>query len=112
MTPRWPPPEALDRIARAYTGRLWHAGKGFGTEQTPASVRPHVPRFADRYIAAKPDSDVAKSLQEKVEWCRQQPGSPTGRGRNLLGGSPEEQLKRGRELLTLAARGRLIPLRP
>ncbi len=112
VTPRWPLPEALDRIARAYTGHLWHAGKGFGTEQTPGSVGPHVPRFADRYIAAKPDSDVAKSLQEKVEWCRQQPGFQTGRGRNRLGGTPEEQLKRGRELLTYQREDGSFPFDP
>ena len=69
---RWPLPEALDRIAGAYAAHLWHPGRGFGTEQRPDAVGPHVPRFAAPYIARNPGTELARQLQERVDWCRRQ----------------------------------------
>jgi hypothetical protein len=91
-TPRWPLPEALDRIAAAYNAPLWHEGHGFGTEQSPRHIRPVPPAFADRYIAANPASQLARELKAKVDWCRQQPGCPTEPSR-------EELLRHGQELM-------------
>jgi hypothetical protein len=91
-TPRWPLPEALDRIAAAYNAPLWHEGRGFGTEQSPVYIRPVPPVFADRYIAANPASQLARELKAKVDWCRQQPDCPTEPSR-------EELLRHGQELM-------------
>jgi hypothetical protein len=92
--PRWPLPEALDRIASAYTGHLWHAGKGFGTEQTKHSAGPYEPGFAKAYITRNPASPLARDLQTKVDWCLAQPGirhpKPTS----------EDLLRKGRELIS------------
>ncbi len=97
--PRWPLTQALDRIAAAYNTRLWHEGKGFGTEQTPNGIRPVPPRFADRYIEKNADSSLAKELQAKIDWCRRQPGYERAR-RSHFPASREDQLRRGRELLS------------
>lgn len=43
--PRWPFPEALERIAAAYNSHLWHEGRGFGTEQAPGHFNASVPPF-------------------------------------------------------------------
>lgn len=90
-SPRWPLPETLDRIAAAYTGHLWHPGRGFGVEQTPGSVGPHVPRFAEAYIARNPDAPLARRLAECVAWCRSQ--APA------VASDPEADRRRGEEIL-------------
>ncbi len=72
ITARWSLPEALERIATAYNSHLWHEGKGFGTTQTPGDIRSTVPRFLEGYIARNPASELARGLQAKLEWCRQQ----------------------------------------
>ena len=100
ITPRWPLPEALDRIARAYNGHLWHEGRGWGTDQTANGVGPYPPRFAERYIARNPGTPQAQALQAKIDWCRQQPGYQDRQRRSLLNMTRDEQLKRGAELLS------------
>ncbi len=72
VSARWSLPEALERIASAYNNHLWHEGKGFGTTQTPNDIRPSAPRFLGGYIARNPASELARGLQTKLEWCRQQ----------------------------------------
>jgi hypothetical protein len=83
-TPRWPLPEALDRIAAAYVGHLWHPGQGFGVAQTPGAIGPHVPRFAAAYVARNPDTPLARQLADCVAWCQAQappPAADPARGR-------------------------------
>jgi hypothetical protein len=69
--PRWPMPEALERIAKAYTTHLWHEGKGFGTPQRNA-IGPSVPRFADRFLRDYSQSPTAEVLRDRINWCRNQ----------------------------------------
>jgi hypothetical protein len=92
--PRWPFPEALDRIAAGYTTHLWHEGKGFGTEQTPRGIHPYAPGFARGYIARNPNSELARELQAKIDWCLAQPGGqrPTP--------TRDQQIQKGREILS------------
>jgi hypothetical protein len=97
--PRWPLPQALERIARAYTTHLWHEGQGFGNPQTPNTIGPWEPRFVERYLELFPDSPLASSLKEKVGWCRKQAGYRPHRRSQPSSGTREDLLKRGRELL-------------
>lgn len=75
--PRWPFKEALDRIVTAYTTHYWHEGEGFGVDQSePGSgkgrIRPHVPHFADRYLAMNPGTPLSQEFKRRVDWCRAQ----------------------------------------
>ena len=67
--PRWPLPEALDRIARAYNTNLWHEGEGFGAPQH-IGEKPSiaVPRFLRRYVNEN-DTVLSRELKLKIEWC-------------------------------------------
>lgn len=89
--PRWPLPEALDRIAEAYNTHLWHEGRGFGIIQTANGVQPTAPHFASNYIALRSGTDLARDLQAKIDWCQQQGG--------VQEPDREALLKQGRELL-------------
>jgi hypothetical protein len=97
--PRWPLPDALERIATAFNTRFWQAGQGFGNAQHAGGFRPVPPRFADHYIETHPDSPLAAQLRDKVAWCRQQPGAREDGRSHRLGTDREALLKRGRELL-------------
>lgn len=99
-TPRWPAEDTLHRIARAYAGHLWHAGRGWGTDQTPHGVGPYPPRFAEAYMARYPERAEAQALRERLEWCRQQPACQQRAGHDIARQSREEQIARGRELLS------------
>jgi len=111
--PRWPIPEALDRIAAAYNGHLWHEGQGFGTQQHGGPIRPHVPRFTEGYIARNPDSPLAKGLAEKVAWCKQHGGEPGGRRDHVRGTeSLEEQRQRVEKLLSYQREDGSFPFDP
>jgi len=92
-TPRWPIPEALERIAHAYNTHLWHLGEGFGTPQHRRQIHPSVPRFAEGYFELAPSSPEAMALKEKVEWCREQLAI------RRPAPSKEEQLQRGHALI-------------
>lgn len=96
--PRWPLPDALDRIAKAYTTHLWHAGRGFGTPQRDA-IGPTVPHFAARFLAEYADSPHATSLREKIAWCEAQPGFRVNRRTLSTAEACEALLKQGRDLL-------------
>ena len=91
--PRWPFPEALDRIAKAYTEQFWHKDRGFGTEQVANGIHPYEPAFAKAYIAARPGTPLALDLQAKIDWCLSQAGAlratPT----------PDDQIRKGNEIL-------------
>ncbi len=102
--PRWPFPEALDKIARAYNDLYWHEGQGFGVEQTSHSIQPHVPRFLDRYIASNPESVLAQELKKKADWCRIQ--CPKEEPSN------EDLLKRGQEILSWQREDGSFPFDP
>ena len=110
--PRWPLPEALDRIASAYNTRFWQEGKGFGSAQHEDSFRPTPPRFAARYIETHVGSPLAESLKEKVDWCRQQPDYREDRRSNVFAGDREGLLKRGRELLSCQREDGSFPFDP
>jgi hypothetical protein len=108
--PRWPLPEALDRIAQAYNNLYWHEGRGFGVEQTGHSVHPYVPRFTERYIASHlrdrtpPQSDLAQQLKEKIDWCRlQRPKTEPSR---------EELLQRGQDIVSWQREDGSFPFDP
>lgn len=84
---RWPAQEALDRIAGAYAGHLFHAGRGFGVGQTDGDVNARVPAFLDGYLeragAQTPTNGTASELdavhtrlRSHVGWCRSQPEGP------------------------------------
>lgn len=97
--PRWPLPEALEHIAAAYNGQLWHPGRGFGTPQRDA-IGPAEPRFAEPFLDAYADSPQAEPLREKLAWCRAQPGyRATHRWGLFRGEDRAAQLTRGEELL-------------
>ena len=66
--PRYELEDALDRIARAYAGHLWHDGKGWGTCEADAT--PHVPYFAAAYIECGRDRAAANALAANVERAR------------------------------------------
>lgn len=104
--PRWPLPEALDRIAAAYTGHLWHPGQGFGTEQTEHGAGPYEPGFAAGYIARDPQAPLARDLREKVEWCLAQPN------RRRAGPTREQMLEKGRDLLAWQRADGSFPFEP
>jgi len=65
---RYPLPEALDRIARAYNGHLWHEGKGWGMNAEDAA--PHEPVFLDAYLRQCDDKLLADGLRKKLQWVR------------------------------------------
>jgi hypothetical protein len=102
--PRWPFPEALERIAQAYNHTYWHEGRGFGVEQHPNSAHPVVPRFAEWFIQEHPESGLAKELQAKVEWCREKnpPKEP----------SMDELEQRGREIVSWQREDGSFPFDP
>lgn len=104
--PRWPLREALDRIVRAYTGHLWHDGKGFGTWQGSHGPRPYEPSFARRYISRNEQSDLARDLQAKVDWCLAQ-----AEGRRAEP-SREDLLRQGREILAAQREDGSFPFDP
>lgn len=96
--PRWPLPEALARIAKAYTTHLWHEGRGFGTPQRDA-IGPVLPRFAEQFLETYPESPYAVSLREKIDWCQKQPGT-RARQRDLPTGTSQQVLiDHGKKLL-------------
>ena len=75
--PRYPLPEALERIARAYNSNLWFEGKGWGGARTtgiPREPTPAEPEFLQRYIGRNPNAETAKGLARKLAWARAQPG--------------------------------------
>ena len=102
IEPRWSFQETLDRIASAYNTNFWYEGKGFGNEQHPDSIGPHVPSFADRYIRENPDNPIAKELKDKVDWCRQKTGHilVTKAMQDISDEQKENMLRRGKELLS------------
>lgn len=110
--PRWPLPEALDRIAKAYNTRYWQEEKGFGTAQHANSFHPAIPRFAEDYIATHPANPLAQELQKKLDWCRLQPDCHESRRSYKLTGSKEDQLKYGRELLSYQREDGSFPFDP
>ena len=97
--PRWPLREALERIARAYTTHLWHAGRGFGTPQHDDAIGPYVPRFAAQFLAEYADSPYAAALREKIAWCEEQPAFHVSRRTLSLTEARETLLRQGRELM-------------
>ncbi len=107
---RWPLEEALDRIAAAYVGHLWHEGKGFGSLQHPDSIGPHAPAFADAYIARYPNKPLAAELQRRVAWCRAQPGRAAPEP--LEAAARAELLRRGRDLLEWQRADGSFPFEP
>jgi len=73
--PKWTFQETIERIAGAYNSNFWHEGKGFGMEQGKdrmGQIRPYVPNFLERYVRENADTELAKELQVKLEWCRSQ----------------------------------------
>ncbi len=95
-TPRWPLEETLDRIANAYNTNFWHEGEGFGIYQRNTKARPNVPGFLERYVKENKKTTLAKELQLKIDWSREQMGDPSSdqdRKKSLT--------KRGDELLDL-----------
>ncbi len=74
---RWPFREALDRIAEAYNTNLWHDGEGFGIPQR-GQIRPRPPQFMARYLKEYGGTPLATELEEKVAWCNEQTGTPSG----------------------------------
>jgi len=113
---RWPLEETLDRIAAAYTGHLWHEGRGFGSLQWPEGIGPYVPAFADAYIARYPHKPLAAELRRRAEWCRAQGDAAARRGRasqEELSALPrEELLSRGRDLLAWQRPDGSFPFEP
>ena len=109
--PRWPLPEALERIARAYTTHLWHAGKGFGTPQRNA-VGPSLPRFAERFLREYPDSAFAGALREEIAWCRMQPGFRAHIRSLPNTSSHEKMVDHGRKLLAYQQDDGAFPFDP
>ncbi|MBN1874264.1 MAG: hypothetical protein JXA33_08530 [Anaerolineae bacterium] len=97
--PRWSLPDALERIARAYTTHLWHENRGFGIPQKGV-MSPHVPRFAERFLARYPDSPSAAALREKIAWCEQQPAFRLNRRELPVTETREKLLKQGYDLLS------------
>ncbi len=95
---RWPLPDALDRIARAYDTRFWRDGEGFGNAQRSNGFHPSAPRFLDDYLKRDPESPLALSLRRKLDWCRTQPGFREAPRSNRLRGNRDELLKQGRQL--------------
>lgn len=97
--PRWPFRQVLDRIASAYTTRFWHEGKGFGTRQFPDGVQPSEPRFADRFIRENSESQVARILEGKINWCKKRPNYSPPRRAYQVSGTQAEIVRMGEELL-------------
>ncbi|TDD99012.1 hypothetical protein [Jiangella asiatica] len=64
--PRWPAEETLHRIAEAFTTRLWHDGRGYGTAQFDGDAFRAEPAFARGYLARFPDSPHADRLAEQI----------------------------------------------
>ena len=94
--PRYPLPEALERIARAYDSNLWYEGKGWGGARLTGIMRepqPVEPRFIERYISRDPDGDTARRLAEKLAWVRAQSRSRERKERR------EEARARGERML-------------
>ncbi len=65
--------ELLDSIANAYNTNFWHQGAGFGViQRKEKKISPSIPSFLPRYIRDHPGSTLARHLQEKLDWCRQE----------------------------------------
>ncbi len=94
--PRYPLPEALERIARAYNTNLWYEGKGWGGARLTGIMRepqPVEPRFLGRYVRRDPDGDTARQLAEKLDWVRAQPRNRRPKE------SQEDALARGKKMV-------------
>jgi hypothetical protein len=65
----------------------------------------------DEYITRHPGTPLAQELKTKVEWCRQQPVK-TGARRRPAEATREEQLARGRELLSYQRPDGAFPFDP
>lgn len=75
--PIYAPDEALTKIANAYNTNLYHKGEGFGYRQGHASsISKQPPAFLYRYIKEYPDTELSKSLSEKIKEF-EQPARPT-----------------------------------
>lgn len=70
---RWDYDETLRRVANAYNTNLWHEGEGFGVIQGRLNwVRASAPDFLYRFVEENKKTELAKSLNEKIEWCEEQ----------------------------------------
>jgi hypothetical protein len=110
--PRWPLPEALERIAGYYNTNLWHPERGFGTDQTPRGAHPVPPAFAERFLEENPASPQARALQARIAWCQAQPGYHPRASSRLRFLAGEEALKRGNELLSVQRADGSFPFDP
>jgi len=113
--PRYPLPEALDRIARAYNSNLWYEGKGWGMNpEGYGAASPHEPIFLERYIKDGRDRETAKGLAEKLAWARKQPTytfHETGAKRFSVW-KPEKLVEYGRQLLLYQREDGSFPFEP
>lgn len=105
--PRWPLPEALERIAAAYNTHFWHDNEGFGIRQVPGQVSPHVPVFLDRFVKENAGTPLAEQLRTKIAWCRSRQASGSSAPDDR-----EQALARGHALLALQQPDGSFPFDP